>query len=1121
MGETGSEQFGPNGRQRKDDKSEVAERLSQAGDDVQDDTSRSALHSGEFHSGKAVPAQNDAGVTAVGPGLTAAEPAPIDGVAATDPMTLDVPSSAGAVQRPVRGAAQAEHVAQIEATPATETVTQASSAAIQDAGFAARTTDPIAASGPVEGTSFTQASEHNIGEAPNKAPTAISIDSNAVEENADGAVIGTLTAIDPDTADSHSFEVSDDRFEVVGGQLKLRNGVTLDHEEIAAIDVQVTATDETGASFTESFTIQVIDVNEGPIRAELSNGAIAENADGAVVGSLSAIDPDAADSHSFEVSDDRFEVVGSQLKLREGVTLNHEEAAEIDVQVTATDQAGAAITESFTIQVTDVNEGPTSIDVSNTRVAENEIGSIVGDLTALDPDMNDTHSFQVSDDRFEVVDGSLFLRDGVSLDFETDPEISLEITATDAAGQSITQSISIEVQDVNEGPTAVELSSRVIAEAAEGAVVGTLSAIDPDAGDTHSFEVSDDRFEVSEGTLRLKPGISLDHDEASQVDVTVTATDAAGASISESFSIDVVDIPDLSIGYGFHARYFDMDESLRELSDVAWSATPTHQELTTEINYENGRGSFWKDGSTDTFGAQITGSIEVEEGGTFQFHLGGDDGMVLFVNGQQVIEDDGLHSFKTASGEIELEPGTHAIEVRYFENYGHAGLKLEWEGPGIDGRELVAAPDPADAQTVSGMPLSIDLGVAVDDLADGTQLTLEGMPIGTQVSGDGVAGIVDADGQLDLSDWQGGPLDITPPVDFTGPVAAEIVVDVPTPSGGTMTASQKISFDVNAPQAQPATAEMVGRFQANYFDVDHSLRELDDIDWTADPTHQESIQKINYENGHGSFWEGGSTNTFGAQITGSFEVNEGGLYTFFAGGDDGVAVFINGEEVVDNDGLHGFRTRSGEIELEPGVYDLEVRYFENYGRAGLKLEWEGPDTDGRELVQAEPITEIDQNAGLEIGIDLQGASPDAIVELHGLPTDTIVLSGEDSVVADGGPIELVGLDLSTLEISPPPDFVGQISGQIVIEDTAFNGGTVSSSSEFSLTVGDVNVGPDYEMLIVDGITSNADTSGHRSDTTMPPPDETDETDVLNEPTLEPLSFESADVALEPYDKIEW
>ncbi|MQY43901.1 hypothetical protein GG681_14740, partial [Epibacterium sp. SM1969] len=93
----------------------------------------------------------------------------------------------------------------------------------------------------------------------------------------------------------------------------------------------------------------------------LEGGPVAENISGAAIGTLSIVDPDAGDSHEITLSDDRFEVVGNEIHLKEGVSLNHEEAAEIDLEVTVTDAGGLSTSESFTIAVEDVNEAPAEV----------------------------------------------------------------------------------------------------------------------------------------------------------------------------------------------------------------------------------------------------------------------------------------------------------------------------------------------------------------------------------------------------------------------------------------------------------------------------------------------------------------------------------------------------------------------------------------------------------------------------------------------------------------------------------------------------------------------------------------------------------------------------------------
>ncbi|MEM6311712.1 MAG: PA14 domain-containing protein, partial [Pseudomonadota bacterium] len=747
-------------------------------------------------------------------------------------------------------------------------------------------------------------------------------------------------------------------------------------------------------------------------------------------------------------------------------------------------------------------------------------------ISVVDPDAGDAHTFEVSDDRFEVVEGQLKLKDDIALDHEEAAALKVEVTATDAGGLSYSETFKVEVADVNEAASDVTLDSLAVADGAEGAVVGQISFTDPDAGDSHDITVSDDRFEVVEGELRLKDGVKLDHGSESDIPIEVTVTDAGGLATIQSFTLDVVDTPDLSVATGFDTKYFDVDHTLRKLDDVDWDGEPTHHELTQDINYTNGKGSFWDDGATDTFGAQITGNVEVNEAGTFTFHLGGDDGTQLFINGQEVMVDDGEHSYRTRTSEIELEPGTHNIEVRYFENYGHAGLKLEWEGPGIDGRELVTAPDMNDAQTVSGVELAIELGFDARSMEDGSTLMISDLPEGTELAVGDAIYVVGADGTADVSGWDTNIMTVQPPTDFTGMIDATVTLTVTGESGDTATVTEPLSIEVNPAHVAPPSAELVGGFQAKYFDVDHSLRKIDDVDWDVDPTHQEFVQDVNYTNSGESFWEGGSKDTFGVQLEGQISVETGGTYNFFASGDDGVVVYINGKEVVDNDGLHGFRTRSGEIELEPGTYEIEVKYFENYGHAGLKLEWDGPDTDGRELVTADEVDAIPENGTWDVGIALSGASEDAAVNLVGLPADTILISGEESMVTDGSAADLSDWDLAALEVSPPPGYEGMIEGQIEVTDTAFNGAPVTSTTEFELAVGDAEAAGDEDdtemMLMMNDANggNGADTGWDSAD-----PSEADDTsqddDVMAENTVSQPGADVSDMNVDTHERADW
>lgn len=94
----------------------------------------------------------------------------------------------------------------------------------------------------------------------NSAPTDISLDASAVAENSAGTPIGSLTATDADTADTFTFSVDDDRFEVVDATLKLKAESMLNYEEEQSVSLNVTVTDSASATFSKALTVTVTDV---------------------------------------------------------------------------------------------------------------------------------------------------------------------------------------------------------------------------------------------------------------------------------------------------------------------------------------------------------------------------------------------------------------------------------------------------------------------------------------------------------------------------------------------------------------------------------------------------------------------------------------------------------------------------------------------------------------------------------------------------------------------------------------------------------------------------------------------------------------------------------------------
>ena len=111
-------------------------------------------------------------------------------------------------------------------------------------------------------------------------------------------VIGTLSVTDPDAGDSHSFSVSDSRFEVVDGQLKLKSDASFDYEAEQSVDVTVTATDSGGLQTQQTFTIKVGDVNEAQTALTWTGNERHRERGRRSGGPLWVADPDAGDAQA-------------------------------------------------------------------------------------------------------------------------------------------------------------------------------------------------------------------------------------------------------------------------------------------------------------------------------------------------------------------------------------------------------------------------------------------------------------------------------------------------------------------------------------------------------------------------------------------------------------------------------------------------------------------------------------------------------------------------------------------------------------------------------------------------------------------------------------------------------
>ncbi|MEO5328872.1 MAG: cadherin repeat domain-containing protein [Magnetococcus sp. THC-1_WYH] len=164
----------------------------------------------------------------------------------------------------------------------------------------------------------------------------ITLSNSSIAENSAGASVGTLSATDSDSGDTATFSIVTDNsgiFEISDTTLKLKSGLSTNYEGISSYNVTLRVTDSAAASYDEVMTVTVTNVSEAATDMALSANSIAENSQGAMVGTLSSSgDPDSGDSASYSMVTDSsglFEISGAVLKLKSASAADYEQAANL------------------------------------------------------------------------------------------------------------------------------------------------------------------------------------------------------------------------------------------------------------------------------------------------------------------------------------------------------------------------------------------------------------------------------------------------------------------------------------------------------------------------------------------------------------------------------------------------------------------------------------------------------------------------------------------------------------------------------------------------------------------------------------------------------------------------
>ena len=328
-----------------------------------------------------------------------------------------------------------------------------------------------------------------------------------------------------------------------------------------------------------------------PTDISLSANSVAENQPaGTVVGTLTSTDPDAWETFTYAMvsgtgsaDNASFQIAGNQLKA--AASLNYETRSSYSIRIRTTDADGLFTEKVFAINVTDVNEAPTAMQVSPGSVAENlPVGTTVGNLSVTDPDIGETYSYEI----LPGVDQSAFtiagnqLKTAISLDYEVKRNYAITVRVHDGSN-TYDQSLTISVNNVNEAPTGVTLSNTSVAEnLAAGATVGSLSTIDPDTIGSYTYEIlpGGDATAFSIAGSQLKTAASFNYETKNTYAITVRVHDGTN-TLDQPLMISVTDVNEPPTDIALSTSSVPENKPSGTVVGMLWTTDPDSGESTS------------------------------------------------------------------------------------------------------------------------------------------------------------------------------------------------------------------------------------------------------------------------------------------------------------------------------------------------------------------------------------------------------------------------------------------------------------------------------------------------------------------------------------------------------------
>ncbi len=512
---------------------------------------------------------------------------------------------------------------------------------------------------------------------PTLAAAALDIEEDGPSVSIDLATLGDDVDSDDDGA-SLTYAITGapslGSASITGSTLTFNGGTGLDalaEGEVQTVTLTVTATDAHGATASNDITVTITGTNDAPT---LAAAVLAAQEDGpsvsidlATLGDDIDSDDDGA-SLTYAITGapslGSASITGSTLTFNGGTGLDalaEGEVQTVTLTVTATDAHGATASNDITVTITGTNDAPTL--AAAVLAAQEDTPSLALDLATLGDDVDSdddgsTLTYAITGapaiGTASITGTTLNFDGGAGLDELAEGEeqtVTIGISATDAHGAVVTSSVDITITGQNDGPTlaaaALDIEEDGPSVSIDLATLGDdIDSDDDGASLTYAITGAPSlgSASITGSTLTFNGGTGLDalaEGEVQTVTLTVTATDAHGATASNDITVTITgtndaptlaaavlaaqeDTPSLALDLATLGDDVDSDDDGSTLTYAITGAPAigTASITGTTLNFDGGAGlDELAEGeeqtvtigisATDAHGAVVTSSVDI------------------------------------------------------------------------------------------------------------------------------------------------------------------------------------------------------------------------------------------------------------------------------------------------------------------------------------------------------------------------------------------------------------------------------------------------------------------------------------------------------------------------------